>query len=134
MAKSNADFMFENFCFNFPLYRDEVESYRDYSDFELLVRLKSGKELIYEDIQCSVDFMNNLSGEDAWRRRFGMKLRHLMYKSGLYQGDLAKMCGISMRSLSLYINGKSVPSLYNAEKIAKALGCTTEELLRFPKE
>ena len=134
MSKSNVDFLYDHFCFYFPTLAKQAESYDEYSDFELIVTLESGNKIIYEDIQRTVDFMNDISGENEWRRRFGMKLRHLMYRKRFSQYDLSKACGLSMRSLSLYMNGKSIPSLYNAERIARVLGCTTNDLLHFPKE
>lgn len=60
---------------------------------------------------------------------FQIRLRQLMATKGFNQIRLADETGISKILINKYINGKTVPSILNLMKIARALGCTLDELL-----
>ena len=49
------------------------------------------------------------------------------------QEALSEITGISKVTISGYVNGKSLPSLYNADRIAEALSISIDKLLDFPK-
>lgn len=59
-------------------------------------------------------------------------LRELRLKLGLSQADLEKLTGIDANNFSRYERGIVVPSVEAAQKIAKALGVTVDELLNGP--
>lgn len=61
--------------------------------------------------------------------KFNERLKELREKNSLTQEQLAKSSGISSRMIQRYEYGTSRPRLDAAEKIAKALGVTTDELL-----
>lgn len=61
--------------------------------------------------------------------KFNERLRELREKNNLTQEQLAKKSGISSRMIQRYEYGTSRPRLDAAEKIAKALCVTTDELL-----
>ncbi|WP_306421340.1 helix-turn-helix transcriptional regulator [Robertmurraya sp. DFI.2.37] len=56
------------------------------------------------------------------------KLQLLIKKRNIKQRELAKQLGISNSALSLIVNGKSVPTLKVALKIARAVNMTVEDL------
>lgn len=56
------------------------------------------------------------------------KLKKIIKERGLKQGFIADKAGISNGALSLIANGKSVPTLPVAIKIARVLGETVESL------
>ncbi len=60
------------------------------------------------------------------------RLRELRLKLGLSQADLEKLTGIDANDFSRYERGIVVPSVEAAQKIAKALGVTVDELLNGP--
>jgi len=60
----------------------------------------------------------------------GMKIQRLREKRGLTQEALAKKTGLSRGYLARLESGRHDPSLSTLEKIAKALGVKTWELLR----
>lgn len=62
-----------------------------------------------------------------WAVLFGVRLRDKLMARRMDQETLSEITGISRVSISKYINGKAVPSLYNVELIARALGCSLEE-------
>ena len=61
--------------------------------------------------------------------KFNERLKELREKNNLTQEQLAKKSGVSSRMIQRYEYGTSRPRLDAAEKIAKALNVTTDELL-----
>lgn len=49
---------------------------------------------------------------------------------GLRQADLVRATGISEVTISRYVNGKRVPTMSNAQKIAEALGVSVDYLFK----
>ena len=67
----------------------------------------------------------------TWVIEFSFRMRKKMREQMLSQDDLSMITGISKVSVSKYMNGKSIPSVYNARLIAKALNCSMYELYEF---
>lgn len=63
------------------------------------------------------------------KQEFGKRLYKLMVLKGWNQSELARQAGIARDSVSTYIRGKSLPEPSNAERLAKALGLRSDELL-----
>ena len=61
--------------------------------------------------------------------KFNERLKELREKNNLTQEQLAKISGVSSRMIQRYEYGTSRPRLDAAEKIAKALNISTDELL-----
>ena len=61
--------------------------------------------------------------------KFNERLKELREKSKLTQEQLAKVSGVSSRMIQRYEYGTSRPRLDAAEKLAKALNVTTDQLL-----
>ena len=61
--------------------------------------------------------------------KFNERLKELREKNNLTQEQLAKISGVSSRMIQRYEYGTSRPRLDAAEKIAKALNVSTDELL-----
>lgn len=61
--------------------------------------------------------------------KFNERLKELRENNNLTQEQLAKKSGVSSRMIQRYEYGTSRPRLDAAEKIAKALNVTTDELL-----
>ena len=63
-----------------------------------------------------------------WAFKFKKRLRLMMEKKEYTQKELAMASGISEVSINRYYNGHRIPDAFNLAKLAKALGCTTDEL------
>lgn len=98
---------------------------------EVLVTLHNGDRYIYNDLDHGVRRMprdpNNMT-EDECLREFGWRLYNIMRIKGITQADLADMTGIPQSRISNYVNGRTSPGFYNVDKMAKALGCSVDEL------
>ena len=61
--------------------------------------------------------------------KFNERLKKYREEKGLTQAQLSELAGITTRQIQNYEGGKARPRLDAADKIAKALNITTDELL-----
>lgn len=75
---------------------------------------------------------------DADCKEFGRRLAVLLDKNGFTQSDLAKFMGVSRSGANWWVQGKTYPSIANAQRIADFLRTTPEYLIygavKAPKE
>ena len=62
--------------------------------------------------------------------QFGKKLREVRLKKKLSQGDVARILGVHRSYISGLERGRRNPSLLTVHKVAKALGVSTNELMK----
>ena len=125
------DYVYDEFSFNFPLIARQAISYHHISDIELIIKLKNGEVVSYENINKSLRILpsdSNSLTEEECIREFAMRLRLMMAVRGMNQTKLSEATGIQQHMISDYTNGKRAPGLYNLDKIAKALNCSLDEL------
>ena len=60
----------------------------------------------------------------------GENIRERRIAKNLTQDDLAGMVGVTKMAICNYEEGKRIPALYDALRIAKALGTTVEKLTK----
>ncbi len=58
-----------------------------------------------------------------------MNIKVLRQKKGLTQSDIAEALCVSQGAVSQWENGIVYPSIEMLKKLAKVLGCTTDEIL-----
>lgn len=68
--------------------------------------------------------------DDRWAGMLGRNIKRVLERQGKSQRDIAKEVGITEASLSRYINNVRVPRATVLQKIADALGVTTDQLLQ----
>lgn len=130
--------MFDNFSFYFPYPAEKAIRWEEYDSFELMIYLNDGSSILYDDWDNSIRSLpanqsETKMSEEQWRLGFSRRLLKRMRVCGFNQEMLAKELGVSTATISYYLNGKRVPNLYRAEKLAEILHCTVEDLLHFPK-
>ena len=62
--------------------------------------------------------------------RLGLNLKRIRTKKGISQGDIARELKVSRGFISTIENGKTNPTLSTITNIAKALGVSSDELLK----
>jgi len=62
--------------------------------------------------------------------KLGLNLKLIRTKKNISQGDIARDLGVSRGFVSTIENGKTNPTLSTITNIAKALGVSTDELLK----
>ena len=123
--------VFDIFTMHFPFTAEKVSSWDQINSTEILLRLENGEELIFDEMDKTLRTLPpdkySLS-EEQCRNEFGIRLRKTLQRHNMSQLELSEITGIYQPQISNYISGKSTPSFYNVDKIAKALGCSVDEL------
>lgn len=114
----------------FPSVAKDAVSITENGPFELIVQVTNGAIYSYDDFSKTIRRLPNHRNElteDEFRREFGIRLRKILDRKGISQTKLSFATGISQIGISKYVNGTRTPSFYTVDRIAKALGCSTEE-------
>lgn len=131
------DRIFENFKLHFPTAVEKIIDWYPSGPYEITARYSDGHRIAYDDDRETLRHLGRLPedicrvSEDDWKAVFSRKLRRIMDRKYISQKDLSERTGISRATVSAYINGRSVPSLYAAHKIANALECSINEFMDF---
>jgi DNA-binding Xre family transcriptional regulator len=127
---SRLDQLIEEFNLFFPNFNAHAVDYELTGDWWLTVKMDDGSAYIYDDLENSIrripDDPNNMT-EAQCLHEFGIRLKLLLQRRFISQGELADRIGISPVTLSGYINGKHSPGFHIVDKIAKELGCSIDE-------
>jgi len=62
--------------------------------------------------------------------KLGRNLKRIRVEKGISQGDIARALKVARSFVSDLENGKRNPTLTTISKLAKAIGATTDELLK----
>ncbi len=123
-----------NFKRYFPSFANKIEQVRDRGWHEIIVKLLDGRSIAYDDVDRSIrhlpDDSYNMT-EQQCRVEFGSRLCKIMRQKGITQSMLSSDTKIPQPSLSKYVTAQATPSFYNADRIAKALGCSLDDLRYF---
>lgn len=124
------DSAFEDYALYFPQFAERTIRSRVLPGGDLEVELNDGLRLyyspLYQTIRRLPDNPNKLS-EDESKHEFGYRLKRVLTRKNIRQSDLAKMTGLRQSQISDYVSGKRSPSFYIVDRIAKAIGCSTDE-------
>ena len=123
--------LMRNFKLQFPNVAAATMSYENYNSTELIAYLEDGSVILYDDLNGTIRNLprdSNDMSESEFLFDFSIRLRKMIDVRGIPQNELAQQAGISPLTLSRYVNGRSVPNLYIADRIAKALDCSLDEL------
>ena len=127
-------YLLNNFKMNFSVTAEKAIEYREINDQELLVTLNDGSSILYDDMERAIRNLpkdrRNMSEREC-RHEFAFRLNKLMARKRMTQIQLSELTGISQPRLSNYLNGTNTPSLYAIDKLAKALGCSADEIRYF---
>ena len=69
--------------------------------------------------------------EEEYRKAVGDRIKTLSRDRSLKHESLAELVGVSRQSMSMYINGRSLPSIRIVRRMAKALNCDVRDLIDF---
>lgn len=123
--------LFDEFALYFPSIARDAVSYHEDDNFVgmITVELDNGHIVEYDSWDHSLQTLSlnaDIMTEEVCRYTFAYRLRKLLIRKRLTQLDLSNLTQIPRPQISNYITGKSTPSFYNLEKIARALDCSTD--------
>lgn len=73
--------------------------------------------------------LTDLTPRRLTKTEFGRRVYNRMLELSLHQAELARAAGLPRDSISNYVNGRSLPTPANLEKLAKALRVDKDKLL-----
>lgn len=122
----------DDFERNYPELVEEVSDWYPINHMEMVVILKNGRRMVYSFIGNMVrpyhdPEKHNIVDEDEWRMEFANRLNKKMRDACMSQYTLSERTGISLVTLSKYMNGKATPSCYNLDRISRAFKCSSSE-------
>ena len=124
-------YLYEIFKLYFPSFAKNCVSWKQTDLFELEIHNKDGSIDIYNDMNHSLGPKIDTNTDAGWRKEFARRLRKKMSRKGITQVRLSELTGISQQLLSLYTQGKSLPSAQKVSSLAKALNCSVNDLIGF---
>ena len=120
---------------NCPHIASKAIDWYPVSQNHICVRTNDGDRYIYGFIGASLVKVHDpaescsMDDEKAWRKEFAKRLQYKMQINNMPRWKLSEITGISEVTISKYANGKVTPSMYNAERLAKALKCSVLEFI-----
>lgn len=122
--------LWHNFEQQFPYVAAKVVRTHVDSPLDLVVELTNGERYAYDDEWQSIRQLPSTAdlSEREFKREFGARLRKIMARNNVSQLELSERTDIDNCTISRYLAGKIIPSFYAIDKIAKALGCSTDDL------
>lgn len=124
-------YLYENFKLYFPSIEKCCAGWRQTDLFELEINDKDGYTFIYNDMDHSLGLKIDTCTDAGWKKEFARRLRKKIAMRGITQSMLGEMTGISQPLLSLYAQGKALPSAQKVSALAKALNCSVNDLIGF---
>ena len=104
----------------------------------LMAKLDNGSKVEFSMLDNSLrdvtDIYNVASDnmtDDEYRKAVGDRIKALLRDRNLKHETLAEMVGVSRQSMSMYINGRTLPSIRIVCRIAKALKCDVKDIIEF---
>lgn len=126
-----SEYLYENYKLYFPLFEKDCVSWKQTDLFELEITNGDGSIDIYNDMNHSLGPKFDTSTDTGWRKEFARRLRKKIAMKGITQVRLGELTGISQPLLSLYTQGKSLPSAQKVSALAKTLNCSVNDLIGF---
>ena len=123
--------LYENFKLYFPMIEKGCISWRQTDTFELEIDDEDGHVYIYNDMNHSFGRKPDTSTDAGWKKEFARRLRKKIAMRGISQTNISELTGISQPLLSLYTQGKSLPSAQKVSALAKTLDCSVNDLIGF---
>ena len=130
--------MFEYYANVYPQYAERTINWFPSGQMEITIRLDDRTFWVFDMIGPTLKPLGNKElnpesedsiSEEEYRIRLSKNLRIKMHHTAVSQDVLARRSGISTVMINRYMNAKATPSMYNLERIARALQCSPTELL-----
>lgn len=135
---SMENIMRHNFLATYPAYMGHVIDYYLWTSCELRLDLDDGRTALWNERTQSGSFYSpgdwSIDDKKTFDFEFGYRLETLMRNKGYGVIDVAEGSGMDPNTIYRYIRGERSPTLYSAVRLAKALHCSVDDLLKFVRE
>lgn len=133
---ANLEYLIDRFKLYWGRFHDVAEYRETENSLQLIVIDKDGRKYIFNAWNNSIRelLMSDQSmTEDQVSLEFMFRFEATLRDRGVTQKELSAMTGISEHTISKYMMGKGTPSLYNLDRICKALNCPADTFLYWNK-
>lgn len=126
------EYVLRDFRLYFPYLANKVVRERWIDARTVIFDMDDGKLIRYSHSLNAIRVIKEYDGtEEEWRKEFSRRLYEKMENNGFTQVTLADRIGVSAMTINKYLHHQALPNSYIASKLAKALGCTTDELISY---
>lgn len=126
------EYVLRDFRLYFPYLANQIVRERWVGPRTVIFDLEDGSVIRYNHSLNAIRVLKEYDGtEEEWRKEFSRRLYETMADRAIGQDLLAEKTGISQKSISKYLHCEAVPSAYVASKLAKALECTPNDLIKY---
>lgn len=131
MKLKEKNYTYRNLNMRFPgMVEEAIDIYED-GHGNLILEMPDNTRWLFQAVGSMIRQLpadkNNISEEECLAE-FGIRLLNIMNRDGISQQELCERTGIPQPVMSGYINGRNCPSFYKVDKIARALGCSVDDL------
>lgn len=127
--------LYNEFCRRYPDLAEDILDWYPSAQYEITIKLTGDRRYAFNmsgGLYLIYDGEENLNiSDDEWKRIFSRKLYDRMCIIHITQEQLAEEIGVSQVMVSKYMNGKAIPSCTTLRRIARALRCSTSELMNY---
>ena len=121
--------VYEDFIFECPYMKDRAARTYDGGKMELIVETTDECIYSYYMLEHTLDLISRGKPTEEDRKRiFGKKLKRMIWLNAMNQYDLARELGVNVMTISNYVNGKTAPSFFQAQRIMRILKCNENDL------
>lgn len=128
-TKGVNEYIVKAFEMYFPSLAERTVKLIRTTESEITALLGDGRRYMFEHMKNIVRPLPNDPNdmtEKEFKNEFAHRLFNAMKYRGVTQEELARLTGVTQPTLSNYLNGKSSPSFYTVDKLAKALNCSVD--------
>lgn len=128
--------MYDMFLRYYPGWEGRVRRWAPKNEYSIRLFMSDGSRADYNSRSNSLRWLrefiisspNDITDEYC-RSNFASNLVEYMKAKGFNQITLSERTGLSTAVISKYMRGRTTPTITAAQKIARALNCSVEELL-----
>lgn len=124
-------YIYQDYEKSHPHFHKQTINWWPSGRMAISVELENGKRYEFNSFDKTLRRLrgkDDVVDEDILAKEFGANLRKNIPLAGKTQKELCEELDITNAMMSRYLHGKSIPSATKAYKIARALGCTLNEL------
>lgn len=123
----------DDFEHRFPWLFKRMVSFEEYNDDKVFIELSDGKTMLYDNFMQELKEVKRFDDiyeltEDEWKLGFSKILRKQINSKCITQYELASKLGVSEMTISRYVTGRCLPSVYIINKLTKILNCEPDDL------
>lgn len=112
------------------IQEEDIQEATMINEYDLFVKFKDGRKYIYDTYHNTFSGFypdNHQLTDEEWKRSLKIRLRKMLSRANMTQGELADCLNLSERTINRYLNGQTIPDGFMLKKISLVFGCDINE-------